>query len=488
VDNETNTLVTASHVAASATSNSSTLRRRLTAVDLTLIGVGATIGAGIFVLAGTTAAQWAGPAVSLSFVLAAIGCLCSALCYAELAVLMPQAGSAYTYSFVACGKFIGWLVGWNLVLEYLVCASTVSVGWSAYFVGFLGELGVQLPARYCNAPINVDSSYHLVRTGALFNLPAAGIVLLLTTLLLFGIATAARANNTMVWIKVGIVLLVIVCGSAYVHPANWHPYIPPNTTGQFGKFGFSGVLRGAALMFFAYIGFDTVSTLAQETKNPQRDLPIGLLASLAICAALYVGMAVVMTGMAPYQQLDVANPVIVALAQAGPALAWLLPLVGIGAIVGLASAILSSILGQSRIFYAMAGDGMVPKVFLKIHPRFGTPVVGTIVVGSSAALIAGVFPIEILGELVSIGTLLAFMSVCVNVMIMRRTHAEVPRAFRVPGSRLVPCIGIACCAILMFALPAATWIRLLVWMGIGVIIYFFLGRRAKVERPLGAPG
>jgi basic amino acid/polyamine antiporter, APA family len=448
------------------------LRRCLTASDLTLIGVGATIGAGIFVLAGTAAAQWAGPAVSLSFVLAAIGCLCGALCYAELAVLMPQAGSAYTYAFVATGSFIAWLVGWNLVLEYLVCASTVAVGWSAYCVEFLSELGVRLPVRYTSAPLGIDGHNQLVATGAMLNVPACAIVLFLTALLLFGIGAAARANNLMVWTKIGIVLLVIVCGAAFVHPANWHPYIPPNTSGQFGHFGLSGVVRGAAVMFFAYIGFDTVSTLSQETKNPQRDLPRGLLASLAICAVLYVAMAAVMTGMVSYRQLGVANPITVALAAAGPSLAWLRPIVGLGAVVGLASTIMASILGQSRIFYSMARDGMIPQIFVRIHPRFGTPFLGTLIVGTSAAMVAALFPIEILGELVSIGTLVAFISVCVNVLIMRRTHADQPRTFRVPWSPVVPGVGIACCAILMAALPSGTWLRLLVWMVTGLIIYF----------------
>jgi APA family basic amino acid/polyamine antiporter len=443
--------------------------------------VGATIGAGIFVLAGTAAAQWAGPAVSLSFVLAAIGCLCGALCYAELAVLMPQAGSAYSYALVATGQFVAWLVGWNLALEYLACASTVAVGWSAYFTEFIGVFGVHLPPQYSNAPLSFNAGYHLVATGAVLNIPAVGIVLFLTALLLFGIGTAARANNTMVWIKVTIVLLVIVCGAAFVKPANWHPFIPANTSGEFGKFGFSGVLRGAALMFFAYIGFDTVSTLAQETRNPQRDLPIGLLGSLGICAVLYVAMAVVMTGMVAYQKLDVANPVTVALAQAGPALVWLLPLVGVAAIVGLASAILSSILGQSRILYVMAADGMVPGMFLRIHPRFGIPMLGTVVIGLIAALIAGLFPIEILGELVSMGTLVAFMSVCINVLVMRKTHAHLARPFRVPFSPLVPCLGIACCGIMMGSLPGATWIRLAVWTLIGLVIYWAQRKRIRMH-------
>lgn len=455
------------------------LRRRLGALDLTLIGVGATIGAGIFVLAGTAAAQWAGPAVSLSFVLAALGCLCGALCYAELAVLMPQAGSAYTYALVATGPFVGWLVGWNLVLEYLVCAATVAVGWSAYFSEFLAGLGWPLPQRYCNAPLRFDGGYHLVATGAFINVPALVLIILLTVLVLAGIGTTARANNLMVWIKMGIVLLVIGCGAAFVHPANWRPYVPANTSGHFGEFGYSGVLRGAALMFFAYIGFDTVSTLAQESRQPQRDLPIGLLASLGICAILYVGMAAVMTGMVSYRRLDVANPIDVALAQAGPALAWLVPVVGIGAILGLASTVLSSILGQSRICYAMARDGLLPRLFLAVHPRFGTPMAGTIIVGALAAVIAGLFPIEVLGELVSIGTLVAFLSVCVNVLIMRRSHPHVVRIFRVPWSPLVPLLGIACCAVLMLSLPGATWVRLLVWMALGLLICGLLMRRRK---------
>jgi APA family basic amino acid/polyamine antiporter len=459
------------------------LRRSLGALDLILIGVGATIGAGIFVLAGTAAAQWAGPAVTVSFILAALGCLCGALCYAELAVLMPQAGSAYTYARVATGPLIGWLVGWNLVLEYLVCAATVAVGWSAYFSEVLAGLGLPLPARFSNAPLRFAGWYNLVATGAVVNVPAVALIVVLTVLVLAGIGATARANNLMVWTKMAIVVLVIACGAAYVHPANWHPFVPPNTSGRFGEFGVSGVLRGAALMFFAYIGFDTVSTLAQESRRPQRDLPIGLLGSLGICAALYVGVAAVMTGMVSYRHLDVANPITVALAQAGPDLAWLVPTVGVGAILGLASAVLSSLLGQSRIFYAMARDGLLPPLFLRVHSRFGTPLAGTIIVGAFAALIAGLFPIEVLGELVSIGTLLAFMSVCVDVMVMRRSHPHLPRIFRVPWSPLVPSLGIACCAVLMLSLPAATWIRLLVWMVLGLLIYPVLLRRRKVPLP-----
>lgn len=459
------------------------LRRSLGALDLILIGVGATIGAGIFVLAGTAAAQWAGPAVTVSFILAALGCLCGALCYAELAVLMPQAGSAYTYARVATGPLIGWLVGWNLVLEYLVCAATVAVGWSAYFSEVLAGLGLPLPARFSNAPLRFAGGYNLVATGAVVNVPAVALIVVLTVLVLAGIGATARANNLMVWTKMAIVVLVIACGAAYVHPANWHPFVPPNTSGRFGEFGVSGVLRGAALMFFAYIGFDTVSTLAQESRRPQRDLPIGLLGSLGICAALYVGVAAVMTGMVSYRNLDVANPITVALAQAGPDLAWLVPIVGVGAILGLASAVLSSLLGQSRIFYAMARDGLLPPLFLRVHSRFGTPLAGTIIVGAFAALIAGLFPIEVLGELVSIGTLLAFMSVCVDVMVMRRSHPHLPRIFRVPWSPLVPSLGIACCAVLMLSLPAATWIRLLVWMVLGLLIYPVLLRRRKVPLP-----
>lgn len=458
------------------------LRRQLTAWDLTLIGVGATIGAGIFVLAGPAASQWAGPAVSLSFVIAAVACACGALCYAELAVMMPQAGSAYSYALAATGSFFAWIVGWNLVLEYLACASTVAVGWSAYFTEFVADLGIRLPRRYSSAPIDVDGNYHLIATGALLNLPAAAIVAVLTVLLLFGIGATARVNNLMVWIKVGIVLLVIVCGAAFVHPANWHPFIPPNT-GHFGRFGVSGVFRGAALMFFAYIGFDTVSTLAQEAKNPQRSLPLGLLGSLGICAVLYVAMAVVMTGMLSYQKLDVANPVTVALVQAGPRLSWLVPLVGIAAIVGLSSAILSSILGQSRIFYVMARDGMVPGLFLKIHPRFQTPFVGTLCIGIGAAFIAACFPIEALGELVSMGTLVAFMSVCISVLKLRHSHPDLPRPFRVPFSPLVPVAGIACCLLMMAFLPGATWIRLAAWTLIGLAIYWLRRHKIRARSP-----
>ncbi len=489
-----------------------TLRRALGALNLTMLGIGAIIGAGIFVLTGTAAAQYAGPAIVLSFILAGMGCLFAGLCYAEFSAMIPIAGSAYTYGYATLGELVAWIIGWDLILEYLFGAATVAVGWSGYFVAFIKELGFTLPTAWTQAPLDVVGTHTLVRnlmcvdpvtsvavaatngacaagltlTPGMLNLPAILLVGLMSTLLVIGIKESASFNNVIVFIKVAIVILVIGFGFMYVKPANWHPFIPPNT-GEFGHYGWSGIARGAAVVFFAYIGFDAVSTAAQEARNPQKDMPIGILASLAICTVLYILMALVMTGLAHYQDLNVPHPVFVAIQAAGPALTWLTYFINIGAILGLASVVLVMLMGQPRIFFSMSRDGLLPEVFGRVHPKFQTPYITTIVTGVVAAAVAGFFPIALLGELVSIGTLLAFVIVCFGVMILRYVRPNIPRPFRTPMVPLVPILGILICGYMMYTLPSDTWIRLLVWMAIGLLIYFgYSVRHSKVARHVAA--
>jgi APA family basic amino acid/polyamine antiporter len=495
------------------------LKRALTASNLVFLGIGAIIGAGIFVLTGTAAAQFAGPAIVLSFVLAGLGCLFAGLCYAEFASMIPVAGSAYTYGYATLGEFIAWIIGWDLILEYLFAASTVAVGWSGYFTAFLTEIGIAGPPALTSAPFSVVGTHTLVRsqicvdaTGALaldpashapvaladclarghqlingiLNVPAVVLVLLLTTLLVIGIKESARFNNVIVIVKLAIVLAVIGFGIKYINTANWTPFIPPNT-GVSGHFGWSGILRGAGVIFFAYIGFDAVSTAAQEAKNPQKDLPIGILGSLVVCTILYILMAAVMTGIAHYTELNVPHPVYVAIEKAGPGLRWLGFFVNVGAIAGLASVVLVMLMGQPRVFFSMSRDGLLPPVFSRVHPRFRTPWISTMITGGVAAVIAGLFPIGLLGELVSIGTLLAFVIVCAGIIVLRRTQPDLPRPFRTPMVPLVPLLGIAICGYMMYGLPVDTWLRLIIWMAIGLAIYFLYGIRHSALLKRTAP-
>ena len=454
------------------------LKRTLSATNLTMLGIGAIIGAGIFVLTGTAAANAAGPAIVISFIIAGLGCLFAGLCYAEFASMIPIAGSAYTYGYATLGEFIAWIIGWDLILEYLFGAATVAVGWSGNFVSLLKSVGIEIPKAIASAPLAYDGA-NFTTTGTLFNLPAVILILCMTALLVVGIQESARFNNFIVFVKVAIVLLVIGFGFKYVNSANWEPFIPAREILPDGgsRYGWEGIVRGAAVVFFSYIGFDAVSTAAQEAKNPQRDMPIGMLASLGICTILYVAMSLVMTGLVSYKELNVPDPVLVALSAAGPALKWLFFFTGVGAVAGLASVVLVMLMGQPRIFYAMSRDGLLPAVFGKVHPRFHTPYITTIVTGIIAAIVAGIFPIGLLGELVSIGTLLAFVIVCGGILMLRKTSPELHRPFRTPFVPVVPVLGILICGYMMINLPHDTWLRLIIWMAIGIAIYFLYGRK-----------
>jgi APA family basic amino acid/polyamine antiporter len=461
------------------------LKPTLGPFHLIALGIGGIIGAGIFVITGHAAAIYAGPGVIISFAIAGFGCAFTGLCYAEFASMIPVAGSAYTYTYATMGRFMAWFIGWNLVLEYLAASSTVAVGWSGYFNDFMTYLGVHIPAAFAQAPIALEGvQQHLVITGAYFNLPAVALICLVTAVLIIGVNMSANFNNAMVLIKTTIVIIVIAVGLPHVisalHIPAQHdaavPIIPSNTTGVFGQFGWSGVLRATGLIFFAYIGFDAVSVASQEAKNPRRDVPLGILGSLAICTVLYILMAYVLTGIADYRTLNVPHPVSMALEQSA-SLKWLAPFVSVGAIVGLASVVLVFLLGQSRIFYAMAKDGLFFKVFGEVHPRFKTPWKGQLITGAFAILLAGLLPIDILNPLVSIGTLLAFVVVCIGTMILRIKRPKAIRPFRTPYLWIVAPIGIFMCALMMVFLPKETWERLIVWTAIGVAIYFAYGIR-----------
>jgi APA family basic amino acid/polyamine antiporter len=469
------------------------LKRALGSVNLVTLGIGAIIGAGIFVLTGQAAANYAGPGIVFSFILAGTACALAGLCYAEFSAMIPIAGSAYTYGYATLGEFVAWIIGWDLILEYLFAASTVAVGWSGYVVSFLRDLGINFPSEFTSAPYThtapPDAGLNVWRlftegwtsTGAVLNVPAMVIVGLITILLIIGISESATFNNFIVVIKLTVVLLFIAFGLGHIHRENWEPFVP-DPTGP-GKYGWDGIVRGAGVIFFAYIGFDAVSTAAQETKNPQRDMPIGIMGSLAICTVLYIAVALVLTGIVKYTQLNVPDPIAVGINAAGPAVAWLRPVVKIGAIAGLSSVILVMLLGQPRIFYTMSKDGLLPPVFSAVHPKFRTPWLASAVTGAFAMAFAGLLPIGLLGELVSIGTLLAFAIVCAGVLVLRYTDPDRPRPFRTPLVPAVPVLGIAACFYLMVGLPVDTWARLIIWMAIGLAIYFLYGRRhSKVQQ------
>jgi len=446
------------------------LKRALGPVHLISLGIGGIIGAGIFVLTGQAAAIFAGPGVVFSFAIAGFGCLFAGLCYSEFAGMIPVAGSAYTYTHATLGPLIAWIIGWNLVLEYLAGASTVAVGWSGYFNDFLLHIGLPVPPMFNGAPIALQGFNHFVLTGSVVNLPAVLLVAFITTILVIGVTASANFNNAMVAIKLTIVLVVIFACYSYIVPANHVPFVPPSE-GAVGHFGWTGVFRATGVLFFSYIGFDAVSVAAQEAKNPQRDIPLGMLGSLIICTALYMAMSYVLTGIANYQTLNVAHPVSQAV-EALPGTRWLTQYVNLGAIVGLASVVLVLLLAQSRIFFAMGRDGMIPPAFHAIHPRFRTPYKGSIITGIFCAILAGFLPLDILGQLVSIGTLAAFAIVCVGVMVLRKRAPNAKRPFRTPFVWVTAPAGIFMCGFMMVFLPIDTWLRLAVWTAIGLAIYF----------------
>jgi basic amino acid/polyamine antiporter, APA family len=467
------------------------LRRILGPVTLTSLGVGAIIGTGIFVLTGVAAHDKAGPALILSFALAGIACIFAALCYAEFASMVPVAGSAYTYAYATLGELFAWIIGWDLILEYAVASSTVAHGWSAHFQDLMNSVGIRIPFAFSGSPFDFDPGKgRFFNTGTSLDLPAVVIALLITAILVKGIRESAGFNTVMVAIKLTIVLFVIVVGAFYVNPKNWVPFAPYGYTGlsffghtilgQEGQGGAPlGALAGAAIIFFAYIGFDSVSTHAEEAKKPQRDVPIGIIASLIICTVLYIAVSAIVTGMVRYDQIDINAPVANAFKQMG--LPWAQRLIDVGAITGITSVLLVMMLSQPRIFLAMARDGLLPpNIFAAVHDRFRTPWKSTILTGIFVSILAGLLPLRILAELTNIGTLLAFVIVCAAVLIMRYKHPEAERPFRAPLVPLVPILGILSCTILMFSLPSENWWRLIIWLLLGFIIYFSYGRRHSI--------
>jgi basic amino acid/polyamine antiporter, APA family len=483
----------------SASEHGSELKKSLSSFNLITLGIGAVIGAGIFVLTGQAAAQYAGPGIVISFIVAGIACAFAGLCYAEFSAMIPVSGSAYTYSYATMGELFAWIIGWDLILEYLFAASTVSVGWSGYVVSFLNDFNIHIPAYLTAASgtvlidvpnlgwkpesqslllelskqnIDINSLPHVT---SIINIPAMFIIAVLSFVLIIGIKESANFNNIMVVVKVLVIIIFIAIGFSFVKTANWTPFVPKNT-GEWGHFGWSGIFRGAGVIFFAYIGFDAVSTAAQEAKRPQKDMPTGILGSLGISTILYILVALVLTGIVSYTFLNVPDPIAVGVNAMGKSMFWLRPIIKLAAIAGLSSVILVMLMGQPRIFYSMSKDGLLPPIFSKVHPKFKTPYISTLITCSVAMIIAGVLPISILGELVSIGTLLAFALVSISILILRKKRPDLNRPFKTPGLPWIPLAGAAICFLQMAFLPFDTWMRLIIWMIIGLVIYFFYGR------------
>lgn len=454
------------------------LKRSLGPVSLISLGIGAIIGTGIFVLTGHAAAEHAGPAIVLSFVLGGIACAFAGLCYTEFAALIPVAGSAYTYAYATLGELVAWIIGWDLIIEYAISASTVAVGWSGYVVSFLKDFGIVLPPQLTSSlGSEIKGAGGAVLSHGVFNLPAFLVVLALSLLLVVGVSESAAFNGVIVIIKLTVIVAFIAIGVGHIDPANWTPFIPAPVVDAKGEphYGLFGILRGAGVLFFAYIGFDAVSTAAQEAKNPQRDMPLGILGSLFICTILYIPVSGILTGIIPYTKLNVPDPIALGVDHIG--LQWFSSLVKIGAIAGLTSVMLVSLYGQTRIFYTMSLDGLIPPLFSNLHPRFKTPAVATLLLGVFVGIVAGLAPLDLLGELVSIGTLFAFIVVSAGVLFLRYNQPTLERPFRCPGLPFVPIASILACLALMIGLPGDTWIRLFVWLLLGLAIYFGYGRK-----------
>jgi APA family basic amino acid/polyamine antiporter len=463
-----------------AQSGEGTLKRTLSSFNLVTMGIGAIIGAGLFSLTGLAAANNAGPAVTISFIIGAIGCAFAGLCYAEFASMIPIAGSAYTYSYATMGEFVAWIIGWDLVLEYALGAATVSISWSQYLTKFLHLFGMQIPPQWTMSPWETATNAQGVLVNGYCNLPAVFIIVCLSLLLIRGNKESAFVNNTLVILKVAVVLVFIGVGWSAIVPANHIPYIPANT-GTFGEFGVSGILRGAGVVFFAFIGFDAVSTAAQEAKDPKKGMPIGIIGSLLVCTVLYVLFSHVMTGVANYKDFKgSAAPVAVAIHAMG--YVWLEKAVIIAILAGYTSVILVMLMGQSRIFFTMSKDGLMPAIFSKVHAKFQTPYMANLFFAVFVSIFAAFVPVKIVGEMVSIGTLFAFVLVCIGVMVMRKSDPTTPRPFRTPWVPFVPIAGILICIAMMVSLPGDTWIRLAVWMVIGLIIYFAYSKNHSLVR------